>query len=458
MERTCIPFLLNWLKSSDRLPLVIRGARQVGKTWLVRHLADLEKLRLIELNFEDQKELASTFSSNDPKVILKNLEEILGIERIDPRKSLLFLDEIQAAPELYPKLRWFAEKMPELPVIAAGSLFEFIFKQDHEPMSMPVGRVEFMYLEPLSFEEFLLAQDKKQLVRLINSYTWSQDIPTITHSTLLSYFKEYIIVGGMPAAVKKWVNEQNLVEVSKIHHNILATFKGDFHKFAGRMDPDLLEQTMERVPLELGKKFVYSTVNKTVQVPAIKKSLELLCKARICHKVFSTAADGLPLHGQVNEKFIKTIFLDVGLCSASLGLSLVGIKSIQEIALINSGGIAEQVVGQLLRTLQPFFIDPELYYWLRHEKKSNAEIDYVIQYGARVLPMEVKAGEAGTLKSLHFFMGLKKLSSAVRVYSGMLLRTPIKTKDSYGNLISYELMSIPFYLIGQINRLINLKE
>ncbi|MBA3752086.1 ATP-binding protein [Candidatus Dependentiae bacterium] len=455
MERTGISFLLNWLKSSNRLPLVIRGARQVGKTWIVRHLAQLEKLRLIELNFEDQKELASTFSSNDPTIIVKNLEDILGIEKIEPRKSLLFLDEIQAVPELYPKLRWFAEKMPELPVIAAGSLFEFIFKQDHEPLSMPVGRVEFMYLEPLSFEEFLLAKEKKQLVRLINSYTWSQDIPTITHTTLLSYFKEYIIVGGMPAAVKKWVIEQNLVEVSRIHHNILATFKGDFHKFAGRMDSDLLEQTMERVPVELGKKFVYSTVSKDVQVPAIKKSLDLLCKARLCHKIFSTAANGLPLHGEVNEKFIKAIFLDVGLCSASLGLSLVGIKSVQEIALINSGGIAEQVVGQLLRSMQPLFIDPELYYWLRYEKKSTAEIDYIIQHEAHVLPIEVKAGEAGTLKSLHFFMGLKKLSSAVRVYSGMPLRTPIKTKDPYEKSVSYELMSIPFYLISQMNRLVN---
>nr|MBA2307183.1 DUF4143 domain-containing protein [Candidatus Dependentiae bacterium] len=164
---------------------------------------------------------------------------------------------------------------------------------------------------------------------------------------------------------------------------------------------------------------------------------------------------GLPLHGQVNEKFIKAIFLDVGLCSASLGLSLLGIKSVQEIALINSGGIAEQVVGQLLRTLQPLFIDPELYYWLRYEKKSTAEIDYIIQHEAHVLPIEVKAGEAGTLKSLHFFMGLKKLSSAVRVYSGLPLRTHIKTKDPYEKPVSYELTSIPFYLIGQINRLMN---
>ena len=455
MERTGISFLINWLNSDDRLPLVIQGARQVGKTWLVRHLAETQGLRLIELNFEDRKELATTFSSNDPQRILQSLEGVLSVEPIDPQKSLLFLDEIQAVPELYAKLRWFAEKMPELAVIAAGSLFEFIFKKHTEAISMPVGRVEFMYLEPFSFEEFLLAQKKTPLVRVIHKFTWREGISPVTHKELLRLFKEYIIVGGMPAAVKTWVKTKNFLEVSKKHQNILATYKGDFHKYAGRIDPDLIEQTIAQVPLELSKKFVYSKVTREVQVPTIKKAFNLLCRARICHRVISTAANGVPLRDKKNEKFIKALFVDVGLCSASLNLSLESIRSVQELTLINSGGIAEQVVGQLLRTLFPLFMNPELYYWLRQVGTADAEVDYVIQHGPNVVPLEVKADKPGALKSLHLFMNQKELSLAARVYSGLPLKTAVSVKLHDGTQVSYELRSIPFYLVSELHRLLD---
>ena len=455
MERTCMRFLINWLNTDDRLPLVIRGARQVGKTWLVRHLAETQGLRLIEINFDEHKELAYSFVSNNPERILETLAGDLGIEPIDPKMSLLFLDEIQAVPELYAKLRWFAEKMPELAVIAAGSLFEFIFKKHTEEISMPVGRVEFMYLEPFSFEEFLLAQKKALLVRSIHKFSWREGISPVSHKELLRLFKEYIIIGGMPAAVKKWVESKNFFEVSKKHHNILATFKGDFHKYAGRIDPDLIEQTMEQVPLELSKKFVYSKVTREVQVPTIKKAFKLLCKARICHRVISTAANGVPLRDNKNEKFIKALLVDVGLCSALLNLSLESIRSVEELTLINSGGIAEQVVGQLLRTLCPLFMNPELYYWLRHVGTSDAEVDYVVQHGSHVVPIEVKAGETGGLKSLHLFMHLKKLPLAARVYSGFPLKTEVNTKIHDGTPVSYELRSIPFYLVSELHRLLD---
>ncbi len=455
MKRTCMSFLVKWLDSDDRLPLVIRGARQVGKTWLIRHLAERRGLRLIELNFDDQKELAYAFASNNPERILEILAGDLGIEPIDPRTSLLFLDEIQVVPELYAKLRWFAEKMPELAVVGAGSLFEFIFKRHDEEISMPVGRVEFMYLEPLSFEEFLLAQDKGPLVKIIQQFTWGDGISSIAHKELMRLFKEYIIVGGMPAAVKNWVANRDLLKVSQRQQNILATYRGDFHKYAGRIDPDIIDQTMARVPLELSKKFVYSKVTREVQVPTLKKALILLCKARICHRVISTAANGVPLRGEKNEKYIKVLFVDVGLCSASLRLSLEHIRSVEEISFINSGGIAEQVTGQLMRTLFPPFMDPELYYWLRFTEKSEAEVDYVIQHGANVVPIEVKAGEAGALKSLHQFMNIKKLPLAARVYSGLPLKTGIKVKLHDRTEVSYELRSLPFYLLSELHRLLD---
>ncbi len=455
MERTNLSFLVNWLNSPRRLPLVLRGARQVGKTWLVRHLAESQGLSLIEINFEDTKELSSAFSSNDPKIILRNLEDALGIEKIIPEKSLLFLDEIQSVPSLYAKLRWFAEKMPQLPVIAAGSLLEFIFKNAKKPMSMPVGRVEFMYLEPLSFEEFLLALKKHQLARLINRFTWNDEIPSFTHQELMNYFKHYVIIGGMPAAVSAWVETQSLREVSRVHQNILESFRGDFHKYAGRLDPSLIEKTLKQVPIELGQKFMYSKVTSEAQAVSIKNALDLLCKARICHRVVSVHANGVPLDAEINERYFKVIFLDVGLCSASLKLVLQDLREVEEINLINSGGIAEQVVGQLLRTVEPPYIDPELYYWLRHEKGSDAEVDYVVQYHSKVIPVEVKAGKTGTLKSLHVFMSSKHRKMAVRINSGFPQKSTVdvKTGPEESSRYEYELRSIPFYLLGELHRL-----
>ncbi len=453
-ERTCMGFLTKWLHSPRRLPLIIRGARQVGKTWVVRHLAESQGLRLIELNFEENKEFASFFISNDPQLILRNIQEGLQLKNIDPTKTLLFLDELQVVPELLAKLRWFAEKLPELAVVAAGSLFEFIFDLAEEPFSMPVGRIDFMYLEPLSFEEYLLASNQHELLRLIHRFTWADEIPQYTHDLLMRYFKEYVIIGGMPAAIRAWIEEESFDEVSIVHQKIISTYKGDFHKYAGRLSPELLEEVMDQVPLELGKKFVYSKVRKKTTIEPIKKAFNLLCKARVCHKVVSTAGNGVPLRSEKNDKFFKALFLDVGLCSASLNLSLQGLKDASDLSLVNSGGIAEQVVGQLLRTIAPFYIDPELYYWQRHKKGAEAEVDYLLQYEQNVIPVEVKAGSQGELKSLHYFMQTKNKSLAVRVFSGKPSKLMVRVKDQKGISTNYELRSMPFYLLGELPRLL----
>lgn len=453
MQRKTMTFLIDWLASADRLPLVIRGARQVGKTWLVQNLANTQNKDLIEINLElDKGELYSLFASDDPKKILRNLNEAFNKEFI-PEKSILFIDEIQEKPELLAKLRWFAEKMPSLPVIAAGSLLEFTLGK--HAMSMPVGRIEFMYLEPLSFEEFLLAKEKTQLIDLLQRFTWQDQIPSFTHNELMRQFKEYIIVGGMPAAVKSWVQYESFEKISKVHQNLLATYRADFGKYSGRISPSLLNDTLRTIPAELGQKFVYSKVNTHVQVPAIKQALNLLAQARVCHKVVSTSANGIPLEAESNEKYIKVILLDVGLCSAALGISLNQIESVDEIDLVNKGGIAEQVVGQLLRTIYPFYVDPALHYWIRSEKGSSAEVDYVMQHHNKVMPIEVKAGSTGAMKSLQLYMSEKGLGKAVRFYSNIPLMTKVSVKDRQGKLIEYKLHSIPFYLIGQMQRLIS---
>ncbi|KTC97878.1 ATP-binding protein [Legionella erythra] len=453
MKRTLLNYMDNWLASPDRKPLVIRGARQVGKTWLVRHLAEKTGMQLIELNFEKRPSFASLFDSNDINQILLNLSTILN-QKIEPQKCLLFLDEIQAAPQLLSKLRWFAEDLPQLAVISAGSLLEFILAE--HSFSMPVGRVSYMHLEPLSFDEFLLANDKKLLYDYLSQYDLSVEIPSAIHEQLTSLFKEYLIIGGMPAVVSNWSVERSLNRVSQIQNDLLATYRDDFSKYKGRLATERLEEALNSIPKMLGQKFVFSRVNKSIQASTIKHVLDLLEKARVSHRVQSSSANGVPLASEIKEKFFKEIFLDIGLCSTALGLSLNQINSTNEILLINNGGIAEQVVGQLLRTIEPPYIEPALYYWHREEANSSAEIDYVIQHGNRIIPIEVKAGATGSLKSLHVFMGLKKLSLAMRINSDYPSKTNVDVKDSLGNSVNYTFISIPFYLVGQIHRLLGL--
>lgn len=451
MYRNAIAYLTNWITLNGRKPLVIRGARQVGKTWLVRQFAKTAGLTLIEINFEKRPDRADLFKSNDPHQIILELESALNLS-IDPQKCLLFLDEIQAASFVFSKLRWFAEDFAELPVIAAGSLLEFLL-HDHT-FSMPVGRITYMHLEPLSFEEFLLAHDKKQLHDYLQTVNFENTVPQSIHDDCSSLFREYVTIGGMPAAVSHWISTKSLNEVATIQHDVLATYRDDFAKYRGRIAIERLYETFSAVPKLLGEKFVFSRVNAEAQSNSIKQSLDLLCRARVCHRVSACAGNGIPLAAEIKGKYFKSIFLDVGLCSASLGLNFSHIQSPQDLFLINKGGMAEQVVGQLLRTINPFYLEPALFYWLRDEPGYSAEIDYLLQHGNTVIPLEVKAGSTGSLKSLHVFMELKKYRLAARINADLPSKTLISVKNRLGSEIHYTLISIPFYLTGQISRLL----
>lgn len=453
MKRDRTSFLVHWLNSKGRKPLIIRGARQVGKTWLIRDVAASQGRRLIEFNFEKRPDQASLFSSNDPKEIIINIAASTG-SKIKPSKAILFLDEIQAAPYLLEKLRWFAEEMPELPVITAGSLLDFTLAK-HE-FSMPVGRIGYMYLEPLSFEEFLDAIGQHELRAYLENYNWNLNIPIAIHAQLMKAIKEYLVIGGMPAAVASWANEKAPDSVSQIHFDLLTTYRDDFAKYSGRLAIDRLEDVMSSVPLQLGKKFIYKDANSGISTAPLKQALDLLSKARVCHRIVATSANGLPLGAEAHERFLKVIMLDCGLCGTSLGLSLHQLRSVSEISMINNGGMAEQLVGQLLRTVSPPYAPPSLYYWHREKKGAEAEIDYIIQYENQVIPVEVKAGTTGTLKSLHQFVKEKKKTIAIRVNSNFPRLGPVSVKDSLGSSIEYTLLSLPFYLLGQLHRLIKM--
>ncbi|HSW70204.1 MAG TPA: AAA family ATPase [Gammaproteobacteria bacterium] len=453
MNRYLIDKLKDWLVSPSRKPAVLRGARQVGKTWIIRELARQTGKQLVELNFEKQRSLAIHFESNDPATMLLNLEGALNM-RILPENSILFLDEIQAAPELFAKLRWFYEDMPELPVVTAGSLLEFIL--ENHTFSMPVGRIQYFFIEPLGFEEFLLAKNETHLLSAIEKTSFEKPLNALLHDKANQLFKEFVTVGGMPEAVSTWIKTSSLQSLAEVHNNLINTYQDDFSKYAGKLSITYLEEVLYAVPKLLTKKFIYSHVEPAARHESIKQALNLLIKARLCHKVQSSSANGIPLGAEVNSKIFKIILIDVGLVSTMLGLRLHQFKNIEDILVINKGALAEQVVGQLLRLLSPFYVEPALYYWSRELANSNAEIDYLIQDNQLLIPIEVKAGVEGKLRSLHQFMSEKPWKRAVRFYAGSIQRDHIRSKTTTGALNDYELISLPFYLLSQLHRLLEL--
>lgn len=447
MHRFSLNYLENnWIINADRKPLVIRGARQVGKTWIVKELAKRTGKQLIEINFEREPRLRSLFEPNDPKIIIQNLETYRGYKegKIIPASSILFLDEIQSAPEILAKLRWFYEELPDLPVISAGSLLEFILN-DYS-YSMPVGRITHMYLEPLSFEEFLTAGGAEQLIiytqqLLPRSF---HEIPIAIHHKIQDHFRNYIQIGGMPDSVSKWVNEGATASMI-IQEDLIATYRSDFFKYKGRIDAQKLDILLRSVPAQLGEKFVYSKTDTSMKSAMAKQILSLLNKAGLCHSVQHSSGSSSSLAAETKNKSFKQIFLDVGLANRLLGNSSYPLIK----------GIAEQVVGQMLRCLFPLYVEPALYYWNREERGSSAEIDYLIEHNGIIIPIEVKSGSTGSLKSLHLFMHIKKLSLAVRINDDLPSVTKVKTLLNNGTEVSYTLLSIPFYLTGQIHRLLD---
>ena len=451
-QRSAETNLIAWLNQSNRKPMVLRGARQVGKTWLVRTVAKLCNKRLIELNLERRPELINLFSDNDPKSTLIRIEAFFN-QSIILEESILFLDEIQAAPQLLSKLRWFAEELPQLAVIAAGSLLEFVLS-DHV-FSMPVGRINYYHLEPLTFEEFLIAQGEHKLYEFISQYTFDTQFPEIIHDKVMHLVKTFVLIGGMPMVVAEWITHPSLPKINQMHHDLLASYRDDFAKYSGKIPLERLEELLNSVPRLLGEKFKYSKINSEVQSSSLKKALNLLIKARLCHQVLACDGGGVPLGVNIKERTFKIILLDVGLVSALLGLAVNYIDLKDILQLNNQGGLAEQLVGQLLRTGEPYYVDPQLYYWIREKKGSLAEVDYLIQHGDKVVPIEVKAGKTGTLKSLHIFMSKNKLKMAVRINGDCPSLTPVSHQLYSHEKVEYTLLSVPFYLTGQLHRLLS---
>lgn len=450
MYRFAIRDLKDWVSRPDHKPLVLRGARQVGKSYLAHMLADEAFETLAEINFEQTPEMAELFSSRQPARIIPLLELRLNLSII-PGKTLLFLDEIQAAPEVFATLRYFYEQMPQLHIIAAGSLLEFVL-EDHQ-FSMPVGRIEYMHLGPMTFEEFLLAMTKQKLLDFLRSYSLSESIPDLIHNELMQHVKDFCVIGGMPEAVEKYSKTNSYLESERILSNILSTYRADFNKYGLRVNQQRIEKVFLKIPNLVSQKFKYSQVDREEKSRDIKDALHKLECARVVHRVVHSDANGVPLGAEINDKYFKTIFLDVGLLCRGAGITMADIQSADDVMMINSGQVCEQFVGQHLLYSGRYYEEPQLFCWLRQRGSANAEVDYLLSQGTNIIPVEVKAGKSGSLKSLHVFVSEKQRDFALRFYAGQPLLSDVRTSVSGMKPVGFRLLSLPFYLINQTKRL-----
>jgi hypothetical protein len=398
----------------------------------------------VELNFERDPRYARVFSASDPRQILGELSLLVGRD-ISVEHSLLFLDEIQAAGAILGKLRWFAEELPALPVIAAGSLLEFALAE--HTFSMPVGRIGFLHLEPMGFDEYLRAHGETKLLAALVAWQAGQSLSPAAHLRALDWFYRYAMVGGMPAVVAADVAGEPLRACRELQRDLVATFRADFTKYVGRMDRNVLDHVLEAIARSLGRKFVYAQAADGIKQHQAKRALELLAAARLCHLVRYSAATGVPLGGDATNKFRKAILLDIGLFHA-LADTPAGERfpPWRDLAPAVRGQLAEQLVGQaLLLGGEPSGDGPRLFYWQR-EGGRPGEIDFLIQAGGRIVPIELKSGASGAMKSLHQFMFDKKLRCAVRIDENPPSLAPIRVTTTQGDPVRYRLLGLPIYL------------
>ena len=448
MRRIALEYLNNWKTRPNRKPLILRGARQVGKSYLVRIFAEKEGLDLLELNLETEAGILECFQSKNPLEII-SLLELKTNRKIIPGKTILFLDEIQKATEIFASLRYFYEKLPELHVILAGSLFDFVFEE--HSFSMPVGRIEYLYLGPMTFKEFLEGLGKENLSQYLSAYSIRDKLPLAIHEELLKLFKIYLVIGGMPEAVQTYKDTNSFLEVDRVKKSILLTYRDDFSKYSSPGKKSILQKIFQTLPASVGKKIKYMNLAPDEKIQDIKKALHLLSMARIYTPVFHTAGNGIPLRAQINEKIQKCLMLDVGLLNSAYGYSYADFISLENDALFNIGNICEQFVGQHLLYSGETFEEPELFYWVREKSQSSAELDFLFSVGPKIIPIEVKAGKTGTLKSLQSFMKEKEISFGVRFNANLpiLQKADFSLPNTKGE---FQLLSLPVYMVEDVIR------
>lgn len=436
IERKLLKKLFEWKSKNSRKPLVLRGARQVGKTTLVNSFSQ-NFAQYIYLNLDD---ITDRKIFNDDQDFDKTLNAIFFLKNADKNQNdtLIFIDEIQNSPVAVNFLRYFYEKTPEICVIAAGSLLEPLIDKH---ISFPVGRVEYLVLHPFSFEEFLLASNEQNVIDVWNSNV----IPGYAHDRLTDIFKTYSLIGGMPEVVRTYISEKSLHSVKDIISNLVTSYKDDVEKYAkSESKIRLIRHLIDNAFYHAGERIKFNGFGNTnYRSREVGEAFRILEKALLLKLIYPTTKAVLPLISD-RKKSPRLQLLDTGLVNFSCGLEK-DIYQAKDISTVFKGRISEQIIGQELTSLDN---SPEsnLIFWTREKKQSDAEIDFLIKYENRIIPVEVKSNISGHLKSLNQFIDETLYNTAIRFYSGKFEITNAITNK--GN--KFKLLSLPYYLCGKV--------
>ena len=408
--------LLEWKNNPMRKPLLLRGARQVGKSSAVRHFGKEFKY-FAEVNFERHKAVKTFFQGDiDIRLIAQKIAKYINVT-IEEGETLLFLDEIQECPEAIMALRFFKEDYPGLHVIAAGSLLEFTLQ---ELPTYGVGRIHTLFMYPMTFDEFLKANDENGLIDMKGQADSRHPLDDAFHEKLVEYFRIYLLVGGMPEAVLAWIKTHDFNQCSRVQEDIILTYDDDFSKYKKRVSPDLLRTTMRGICHQPGEKITFKQISAGYRSSQIREAVRLLTLAGLTTPVVATSGNGIPLDAEANEKNMKILFLDSGLLLTVLQLEgnlaqhlIEQIMTGNPQKLVNKGGLVEMVAGLEILRNKPCVQRQRMFYW---EKSGNsiAEIDYLDIFNLKVTPIEIKSGTQGGMKSLWLFMREKHLTEAIR--------------------------------------------
>lgn len=439
MERSGLQALTSWKHKANRRPLLLRGARQVGKTWLA-HEFGKSFSSFVAINLESHPEFHRVFDEafGKPNELIRQLAALCG-QRIVPRETLLFLDEVQESPSALRSLRYFREQLPALHVVAAGSLIEFALRD----LDFPVGRLEFFHLFPLSFREFVLALGRQDLLEEAAMDRKQDHVPVALHDALMRIVTLYSLVGGMPESVATYAATQQFDEVQEVQQILVSNYRADFSKYASRSRVPHLRLVLDGAPRLLGQKLKYSNLSQELRARELSTAVELLEEAGLFYRVMHSSGNGVPLAAEANPKKFKLFFLDTGLCNRIMGLGLAQLSVDPHAQLVHRGGLAEQWVAQELFSLSRNNASPHLHYWHREALSAQAEVDFLYEHGPTVVPIEVKSGGTGSLKSLSVFMREKRTALGVKVSGSNSVR--IHATDQ-GNVLD-----LPLYLVGNID-------
>lgn len=416
IRRNIDEYLMKWKEDSSRKPLLLRGARQVGKSSAVKHLGESFRY-YVEVNFEKQKGARVFFQGDiDVKLIASKLSNYLNTPVV-PGKTLLFLDEIQECPEAIMALRFFKEDYPDLHVIAAGSLLEFTLE---ELPTFGVGRIHSLFMYPMTFDEFAAATGHQGLLNIRDTSDCAHPLDAPFHEKLIDLFRIYLLVGGMPEAVSAWCKTTDFRKCHDIHQDIILTYEDDFNKYKKKADPHLLRLTMRGICHQIGKVVTFSAISRDYRSQQIRTALNMLTRAGILVPVTSSSGNGIPLDAEADAMRVKYLFLDPGLLLSVLHLDGVSSSQLIELImtgspqdLVNKGSITEMVAGlEMLRYKEP--VQRYMMYFWEQAGKSIAEVDYLDAINAKIIPVEVKSNIQGGMKSLWAFMRTKNLFTAIR--------------------------------------------